>query len=257
MIMPKILEDRTVIVTGGGAGIGRAACLCFSDGGAKVVIADLDETNGRETLALIEQQSGTAMFIRTDVSQEADVKALVDETVKRFGRLDGAFNNAGIAQSHKLLHKISGSEWQRVIDVDLTGVFWCMKYEIAAMLETGGGAIVNTSSALGAVAMPITSDYTAAKHGVMGLTRAAAVDYGNQKIRVNAILPGITMTPIVQKALKDAAFAQNFDALVARHPIGRAASPEEIAMGARWLLSDEAAYVTGSGLALDGGYTAA
>jgi NAD(P)-dependent dehydrogenase (short-subunit alcohol dehydrogenase family) len=244
-------------VTGGGAGIGRAASLCFADAGATVIVADFDIAAGEETASMIERTGAQAVFVRTDVSQEGEVKELVATTVERFGKLDGAFNNAGIAQSHKPLHEISGAEWQRVIDVDLTGVFWCMKYEITAMLETGRGAIVNTSSALGVVAMPITSDYTAAKHGVMGLTRAAAIDYAERGIRVNAVLPGITMTPIVEKALTDAAFAQNFDGLVRRHPIGRAATPTEIAMGARWLLSDEAAYVTGTSLALDGGYTAA
>lgn len=254
--MTRSLQDRAIIVTGGGAGIGRAASQAFAKAGANVVIADLDEAGGNETAALIEADGGTAMFLRTDVAKEADVAALVDRTVDRFGKLDGAFNNAGIAQSHKVLHEISGAEWQRVIDVDLTGVFWCLKYEITAMLKSGGGSIVNTSSGLGVVAMPITSDYTAAKHGVMGLTRAAALDYADKNIRVNAVLPGLTMTPIVEKALTDPAFVKNFEALVGRHPIGRAASPEEIAKGALWLLSDDASYVTGTSLAIDGGYTA-
>lgn len=254
--MVKRLADRTVIVTGGGAGIGYAATHRFAEEGANLVVADRDRTAGERVVAEVRDRGIDAIFVATDVALESDVRALVKATVDRFGKLDGAFNNAGVAQSHKPLHEISGAEWQRVIDVDLTGVFWCLKYEIEAMLEHGGGSIVNTASGLGVVAMPIASDYVAAKHGVIGLTRSAALDYAKKGIRVNAIMPGLTMTPIVETAMKDAAYASSFDALIGHHPIGRGAEPREIAEAALWLLSNEASYVTGSALAVDGGYTA-
>jgi NAD(P)-dependent dehydrogenase (short-subunit alcohol dehydrogenase family) len=253
--MEKALKDRSIIVTGAGGGIGRAASLSFAAAGANVVVADLDEVSGQETVEQITAVGNKALFVKTDVSNEDSVAGLVEKVLTTYGKLDGAFNNAGIAQSHKALHEISREEWQRVIDIDLTGVFLCMKYEIEAMLKRGAGSIVNTASVLGVVGMPITGDYTAAKHGVIGLTKAAAVDYGTRNIRVNAVLPGLIMTPIVAKALRDPAYAARFDQIKAQHLVGRPGEPFEIAEAAKWLLSDAASFVTGHSMAVDGGWT--
>ena len=209
--MERTLEGCAIIVTGAGGGIGRAASLIFAGAGARVVVSDIDVANGEETVKQISKQGGTAKFVQTDITDETSVAALVDRTVSAYGKLDGAFNNAGIAPSHKPFHDISAAEWQRVIDVDLTGAFLCMKHEIAAMLQTGGGSIVNTASALGVVAVPSASDYIAAKHGVIGLTKSAAVDYGYRNIRVNAVLPGLIMTPLVSEALRDPEYASHFE----------------------------------------------
>lgn len=254
--MDKELDGRAIIVTGAGGGIGRAASLAFAAAGANVVVSDLDEKGGLETVEQVNAQGGKALFIKTNVSDEGSVANMVEKTVARFGRLDGAFNNAGIAQSHKPLHQISLEEWNRVIAVDLTGVFLCMKYEIEAMLKHGGGAIVNTASVLGVVAMPIAGDYTAAKHGVIGLTKAAAVDYGTKGIRVNSVLPGLIMTPIVVEALRDPGYAAQFEDIKARHLVGRPGQPSEVAAAAKWLLSDAASFVTGHSMNVDGGWTA-
>lgn len=254
--MTSTLKGKTIIVTGGGSGIGRAACLHFAADGANVVVADRDAAAGDETQRMIADNGGTGLFIGTDVTIEGDVAALVEHSVARFGTLHGAFNNAGVAQTHKALHEIETAEWSKVIAVDLTGVFWCMKYEIRAMLATGGGSIVNTSSGLGVVGMPFASDYAAAKHGVIGLTKAAASDYATAGIRVNAVLPGVTRTPIVDAAMRDPTFAENFEALMSRIPMRGMATSIDIAEGARWLLSDAAKFITGVSLPIDGGYTA-
>lgn len=254
--MTDALKGKTIIVTGGGSGIGQAACLHFAADGANVVIADRDMAAGIETERIITERGGTSLFVKADVTIEEEIAALVEQSVARFGSLEGAFNNAGVAQTHKALHEIETAEWSKVIAVDLTGVFWCMKYEIKAMLATGGGSIVNTSSGLGVVGMPFASDYAAAKHGVIGLTKAAASDYATAGIRVNAVLPGVTRTPIVDAAMQDPTFAENFAALMSRVPMGGMATPTDIAEGARWLLSDAAKYITGVSLPIDGGYTA-
>jgi NAD(P)-dependent dehydrogenase (short-subunit alcohol dehydrogenase family) len=254
--MSNKLTNKTIIVTGGGSGIGQTACLHFAADGANVVIADRDVSAGNETHRMIADKGGVSLFIKADVTIEEEVAALVEHSVARFGALNGAFNNAGVAQSHKLLHEVETAEWNKVIAVDLTGVFWCMKYEIKAMLATGGGSIVNTSSAVGVVGLALCSDYAAAKHGVIGLTKAAAVDYATAGIRVNAVLPGLTRTPIVDAALQDPAFAEKFAGLTSRIPMGGMADPTDIAEGARWLLSDAAKYITGVSLPIDGGYIA-
>ena len=254
--MDKELDGRSIIVTGAGGGIGRATSLSLATAGAKVVVSDRDEAGALETVEQIVSQGGEALFIKTDVSNEDSVAGMVEKVLATYGRLDGAFNNAGIAQSHKMLHEISLEEWQRVIDVDLTGVFLCMKYEIEAMLKHGGGAIVNTASVLGVVGMPVAGDYTAAKHGVIGLTKAAAVDYGTRGVRVNAVLPGLIMTPIVVEALRAPAYASHFDEIKAKHLVGRPGQPEEVAAAVKWLLSDAASFVTGHPLVVDGGWVA-
>ena len=173
-----------------------------------------------------------------------------------FGRLDGAFNNAGLEQCAKPLHELTTEQWERAIKVDLTSVFWCLKYEVLAMLKTGGGSIVNTASSLGQVAIANASEYIAAKHGVVGLTRAAAAEYGAQGIRVNAVLPGIVRTPMIARLTEDARFSAFFERLKERHPIGRFGDPSEIGEAVKWLLSAASSFMNGAAMAVDGGYLA-
>jgi len=185
------------------------------------------------------------------------VAALFSFIEQKFGRLDGAFNNAGVGGSHKQPDELGISEWQRVIDVNLSSVFYCMRHEIALMRKTGGGAIVNTSSVCGVVGIPCAIEYVAAKHGVIGATRAGAVDTATTGVRVNAVLPGMTRTPMVEGALNAPEFEANYQTFVARHSVGRIGEPEDIAYAVKWLLSDEARFVNGAVIPIDGGYTAA
>jgi NAD(P)-dependent dehydrogenase (short-subunit alcohol dehydrogenase family) len=251
------LKDKSVIVTGAAGGIGRASAVSFSRLGAKVTVVDFNAEGGAETADLIRRAGGEAWFVRADVSREDEVRDLVARTVKDAGGLDGAFNNAGVEQANVPLHALPFEEWQRVTATDLTGVFLCMKHQIAAMLKgAGGGSIVNTSSALGAVAIANAAAYTAAKHGVVGLTKAAAVEYAKAGIRVNAVLPGAIATPLFERAEQDPAFAAQLQAIRAAHPIGRMGKPSEVAELAAWLLSDAASYMTGTAIPIDGGYLA-
>ncbi|MCY1285277.1 2,5-dichloro-2,5-cyclohexadiene-1,4-diol dehydrogenase [compost metagenome] len=250
------LEGKTIIVTGAGSGIGRESALLFAQAGARVVVSDIAADGARATVDAIRSFGGVASFEAADLAVEEDVQALVQAAVTTYGRLDGAFNNAGIGQAGKLLHELSTEEWQRALLIDLTSVFWCIKYQVIAMISTGGGAIVNTASSLGQVAIPNASEYVAAKHGVIGLTRAAAADYGAKGVRVNSVLPGIVNTPLVQELVGDPRFATFLEKLKDRHPIGRFGEPNEIGEAARWLLSDAASFVNGASIAVDGGYLA-
>lgn len=252
-----MLHDKIIIVTGGGSGMGRAAACQAAFAGARVVVADRDTTTGPATVDAIVAVGGEAHFIRVDIASEPSVAAMVHETTERFGRLDGAFNNAGVEMAFKPLHSLDLAEWRTVIDINLTGTFLCLKHEIAAMLETGGGAIVNTASVLGQVSGPGTADYTASKHGVIGLTRAAAADYGSHSIRVNAILPGTIETPMItERAMANPGFAQSLDANIGHHLLKRMGSPDEVARAVIWLLSDHAGFITGAAIPVDGGYLA-
>lgn len=248
------LNQRNIIVTGASGGIGRASALLFAQAGARVVLLDRDIPGMEETASLVTASGGRVYSIPCDITDEEAVSCAVNEVVKQFGQLHGAFNNAGVEHTNLPLHELSAAAWDRVLKIDLTGVFYCMKHQIRAMLESGGGSIVNTASALGAVAISAASDYIAAKHGVIGITKGAAVDYGTQNIRVNAIMPGIVETPMVARISAEPHFVKQFQALRERHPIGRFGQPEEIAKAALWLLSDNSSFVTGTALAVDGGY---
>ncbi|WP_206046950.1 SDR family NAD(P)-dependent oxidoreductase [Mangrovimicrobium sediminis] len=247
------LGGRTLLVTGGTGGLGSATARLCASRGAQVVIADLDADAGTALAKDIRADGGEAAFVRTDVTDEAQVKAMVAFAVDTFGGLHGAFNNAGIDNGHKTILEADLAHWQQNLAVNLTGVFLCLKYEIEHMIATGtSGAIVNTSSTAGAVGCANAVAYISAKHGVVGLTRSTAVDYSAKGIRVNAVLPGAVNTPMLEGALEDKAFAE----MVARsHPIGRVGQAPEVAETVAWLLSDAAAFVTGACVSVDGGFT--
>ena len=250
------LQDKSIVVTGAASGIGRATAKVLADAGALVVVSDVTTHAGEATVAEIVGTGGTASFFKADMSNECEVAGLVDYAVATYGRLDGAFNNAGISQLGKPLHELTTDEWQRAQLIDLTAVFWCIKYEVQAMLSTGGGAIVNTASSLGQVAIANAAEYVAAKHGVMGLTRAAAAEYASRGVRVNAVLPGIVRTPMVLALAEEPAFATFLSKLLDRHPIGRFGEPPEIGEAVAWLLSGAASFVNGAAIPVDGGYLA-
>jgi 2,5-dichloro-2,5-cyclohexadiene-1,4-diol dehydrogenase 1 len=250
------LTNKSIIVTGAGSGIGRATAAILAKAGARIIAADMNEESAAQTAAQITATGGTAKSIRVDVSKEADVEAMVQFAVASFGRLDGAFNNAGVQMNNKLVQDLSFAEWSKVIGVNTTGVFLCMKYEIPAMRKTGGGAIVNTSSGNGVVANPYSVEYVASKHGVLGATRGAACEAVVTGVRVNAVLPGMIETPMIEDLLKSPEFKPHYDAALARHTIGRFGKPEDVGYAVAWLLSDEAGFMNGAAIAVDGGYTA-
>lgn len=240
-------DKKVVIVTGAGSGIGRAAALAFASQGASVVAADIDESKADETARAIADVRGSSVAIRADVSIPGDCAALVERAIKGFGRLDVAFNNAGIGGAQAPIADLSAADWQHVIDVNLSSVFYSMKHEIPAMLRTGGGAIVNMSSILGTVGFAGASAYVAAKHGVVGLTQNAALEYATQKIRVNAIGPAFIRTPLI---------AGLEEAVLPLHPIGRLGLPDEVAHLVLFLCSSRAEFITGAYYPIDGGYLA-
>ena len=246
------LDGKVAIVTGAGAGIGRASARLFAREGASVVVADIDPDGGRESVESIEAAGGAATFVEADVSDPTAVDAMVRAAVATYGGLDCAHNNAGIATGGPPLAEFSDDEWDRAMAVMLTGVYHCMKQEIPAMLERGGGAIVNTASGTGLVGYPGMAAYVAAKHGVVGLTKVAALDYGKRGIRVNAICPGTASSPMVDTAV--AADPALDEYLTSLHPIGRIGTAEEIAEAAVWLCTDAASFVLGVALPVDGGY---
>jgi len=256
--MKNRLEDRIIFITGGASGIGRAAALQAAAEGAVVVIGDLDVATGQKTLEELKNLSAKSLFIALDVTKEESIKSAIDQVMTEFGQLDGAFNNAGLEMAGKPLWEVTSDEWNRAVAVNQTGVFLCMKYEMQAMLKQGKGSIVNTSSALSDVTFLGCSDYTSTKAGVVGLTKAAAVDAGELGIRVNAIRPGSAVTPMLRRAVgdPDAELSEGAQANINRHAMKRWAEPSEIAAAAIWLLSDEASFITGTAVPVDGGYTA-
>jgi NAD(P)-dependent dehydrogenase (short-subunit alcohol dehydrogenase family) len=245
---------KVAFVTGAASGIGREAALAFAREGAKVVVADISEQGNQETVHLIEDQGGQAIAVKCDVTRSEDVKAALDETIEAFGRLDFAFNNAGIEPRNPApTAEYEEEEWNRIIDINLRGVFLCMKHEIPLILQQGGGAIVNTSSGAGIIGIKGSPAYTAAKHGVIGLTKAAALDYAAQNIHINAVCPGYIDTPMMGRFTGGT--DEGRSQVIAEEPIGRMGKPEEIAAAVVWLCSDAAAFMVGHAMVIDGGQT--
>jgi NAD(P)-dependent dehydrogenase (short-subunit alcohol dehydrogenase family) len=245
---------KVAFVTGAASGIGREAALAFGREGVRVVVADVSEQGNEETARMIEAQGGRALHVRCDVTRAAEVKAALDKAVEAFGRLDFAFNNAGIEpRTPAPTADYDEEEWNRIIDVDLRGVFLCMKYEIPLILKQGGGAIVNTSSGAGLIGIKGSPAYTAAKHGVIGLTRAAALDYAAQNVRINAVCPGYIETPMMTRFTGGT--AEGRAKVVSEEPIGRMGRPQEIANAVLWLCSDASSFIVGHALVVDGGQT--
>lgn len=247
-------SGKAAVVTGAGAGIGRATALALAERGCAIVVADVDESGARETVELITGCGGRAVFAHVDVRRATDCQAMVAAALEHFGRLDIAFNNAGVVARPALTADCELAEWQRIIDINLTGVFNCMKVELPAMRATGG-AIVNTASIMGVVGAVGGAAYCASKHGVIGLTKAAALEYGRRAIRVNAICPGFVETQLTVG--ESTAFTpEKLQAGLDRTALKRLASPEQVAALVLWLCSDAASYMTGASIPVDGGYTA-
>lgn len=246
-------SGKVALVTGSGSGIGRAAALKWAEAGATLVLADIDEISGWRLSAQIVGAGGRAIFRRTDIASMEECEHLVNTALRAFGRLDAAFNNAGQFVHAQIVDELSAEQWQHLLNVNWSGVFNCMRHEIGAM-KAHGGAIVNTSSIMGLIGTRGAAAYCASKHGVIGLTRAAAMDHGQQHIRVNAICPGFVRTPMT--APGTAFTAKSMETVVRRSALRRLGEPEEVAEAALWLCSESAAFVTGSVLTVDGGFTA-
>jgi NAD(P)-dependent dehydrogenase (short-subunit alcohol dehydrogenase family) len=244
---------KVAFVTGAANGIGRAAALAFAREGASVIVADVSEQGNQTTTRLIQEAGGRALAVQCDVTRTEEIKAALDKGVQAFGRLDFAFNNAGVEQPVQPAADLTEEDWDRIIDIDLRGVFLCMKHEIPLMLKQGGGAIVNTSSGAGVKGIAGQAAYCAAKYGIVGLTKAAALDYAKSNIRINAVCPGIIETPMMGRF--SGGTPEGRAKVIAQEPIGRMGKPEEIAAAVVWLCSDPAAFVVGHAMVIDGGQT--
>lgn len=250
--MGGVLRDRIGLVTGAGSGIGQMTALFFAREGAKVSVVDVDADAGMKTVQQIEDKGGQAIFIKCDVSRCDDVEAMVAETIKTFGRLDCAYNNAGISHGKAKIHDLPESDWDRVMNINLKGVWLCMKYELQHMFSRGHGAIVNASSINGLGGWLDLSAYVASKHGVIGLTRSAALEYAETGIRINAVCPGPILTPLSHYQGNDSEIIKKMYPM----PMGRRGTMEEVAEAVVWLVSDKSSYITGHPLVLDGGFMA-
>jgi NAD(P)-dependent dehydrogenase (short-subunit alcohol dehydrogenase family) len=250
--MDRQFENKVALVTGGSFGIGRATAILFAQRGAKVAIVDWVED--QETLNTIHEAGGEAIFIKCDVSKTSDVQAMVEKTVQTFGRLDYAFNNAGIEGESSITHEVTEENFEKVISINLKGVWLCMKYQIPHMLRQGKGAIVNCSSIAGVIGFPGIPIYSASKHAVIGMTKTAALEYATTGIRVNAVCPGVIQTPMIDRFIEKNKITK--EAMISGEPIGRAGTPEEIAEAAIWLCSDASSFTTGHALVVDGGWVA-
>lgn len=252
--MTQTFNDKVVLVTGGGGGIGRASAMAFARAGARVAVTDRDGAAGAETLRQIQALGASGQFIEADVTQGAQVQAMVEQVVAQFGRLDCAFNNAGIEEEHMRLADCDESTFDRITAVNIKGVWLCMKYQLAQMLAQGGGAIVNTASVAGLVGAPKMAAYAASKHAVIGLTKSAAAEYGRKNIRINAVCPGVIRTVMFDRAVQA---DPKVGASVAQlHLLGRIGEADEVAAAVLWLCSDAASFVTGHAHTVDGGLTA-
>jgi len=252
--MKQRLEDKVALVTGAGSGIGRASALEFAKEGARVAVIDVVAEGGEETVKMIEESGGKAIFIQTDVTKATEVEAMVDRIVQTYGRLDCVHNNAGRGSTQLATADCPEEEWDNILNINLKSVWLCMKYEIPQMLKQGKGAIVNTASIAGLVGFPKRPAYAASKHGVVGLTRAAALDYAKEGIRINAVCPGVIGTPMIKRML--ALRPESATDTVEAQPIPRLGTPEEVAQAVVWLCSDEASFVTGHPMSVDGGFAA-
>lgn len=252
--MTDCLVGKTALVTGGGSGIGRAAALAYARAGAKVLVADVDLEGADETVSFMEGLAGTGLSISSDVSRADEVESMVNAAVDAWGHLDCAFNNAGIQGELAQTAACTEENWDQITGVNLKGVWLCMKYEILQMLKQGSGAIVNNASNFGVVGSNGMPAYSASKHGVLGLTKTAAIEYAERGVRINAVCPGPVQTPLVDKII--AKQPEIVDAITEREPIGRMGRPDEIAGAVVWLCSAEASFVIGAVLAVDGGFVA-
>ncbi|MGB8490370.1 MAG: glucose 1-dehydrogenase [Bacteroidales bacterium] len=248
----KDLENKTAIVTGAGSGIGRAIALLYAKEGSNVVVSDINENRGQETVEQIKANGGSAVFIMADASKPSDIQSLVEKTVKQYGSLDIACNNAGIGGPLAATGDYPIDDWDKVISINLSGIFYGMRFQIPAILASGGGSIVNMTSILGIVGTKNSPAYVAAKHGIIGLTKTAALEYADKNVRINAVGPGYIMTPLLTNTLDNSAL----NALAGLHPMGRLGTSDEVAELVLWLSSSKASFVTGSYYTIDGGYTA-
>jgi len=255
--MPRYLEmqDKVALVTGAGSGIGQAVALAFAKQGARVVVSDVNTQAGGQTVSLITELGGEAIFIKTDVSDDTQVGHLVAHSVAKYGRIDYALNNAGVTQNSQKLAEQPVETYDKIFDVSVRGMWLCMRHEIDQMLKQGGGAIVNMGSMSSVVGIPGLSTYSSSKHAVLGLTRGAALDYAKQGIRVNAVGPGTIDTPMIQRFIELAGSEDVMAPIRAAHPIGRTGRPEEVADAVLWLCSDASSFVVGHMLMVDGGYS--
>jgi len=251
--VPETFAGKIVFLTGAANGIGRATAVAFAHAGASLALVDIDEAANEATADLVRHAGGEALPLRTDVTVEAEVKAALDQTVQHFGTLDVAFNNVGRDQRVAPLAESAEDEWRRILDINVTSMFFCMRNEIPIMLEAGGGAIVNTASGAGLIGIKGTAMYATAKHAVVGLTRSAALDYADRGIRINAVAPGIIETSMMARVSGGTAHGRA--AMVAEEPIGRLGQPEEIASAVLWLASAGASFAIGTTLVVDGGHT--